>query len=192
MSSSQSDHKAVVRHEFTRQAAAYAANPLVADRSQLMRLVQAVRPQPQDRVLDVATGPGFVALAFAEAGCEVVGIDLTEAPLAIAEQTRQSRGLTNLRFQLADAEQLPFGGEAFDVVVSRFALHHCENPQRVMAEMGRVCRLQGLVAIEDLVVSEYPERAAYQNRFEQRVPGAVHRLWTRSRTALYRSPRSGG
>ena len=154
MSSSPSDHKAVIRHEFTRQAATYAANPLVADRSQLMRLVQAVRPRPQARVLDVATGPGFVALAFAEAGCEVVGIDLTEAPLAIAEQTRQARGLTNVRFQLGDAEQLPFGEEAFDVVVSRFALHHCENPQRVMAEMGRVCRSQGLVAIEDLVVSE--------------------------------------
>ena len=85
MSSSSSDHKEVVRQEFTHQAPAYAANPLIADRSQLIRLVQIVHPQPQDRVLDVATGPGFVALAFAEAGCEVVGIDLTEAPLAIAE-----------------------------------------------------------------------------------------------------------
>ncbi len=167
MSSSPSDHKAVIRHEFTHQAAAYAANPLIADRTHLVRLVQMVRPKPQDRVLDVATGPGFVALAFAEAGCEVVGIDLTEAPLAIAEQTRQSRGLTNVCFQLGDAEQLPFEEEAFDVVVSRFALHHCEDPQRVLSEMGRVCRSQGLVAIEDLVVSEYPERAAYQNRFEQ-------------------------
>src|SRR5260370_11941931 len=85
MSSSPSDHKAVIRHEFTRQAATYAANPLVADRSQLMRLVQAVRPRPQARVLDVATGPAFVALA-------------------IAEQTRQARGLTNWRFQLGDAD----------------------------------------------------------------------------------------
>src|SRR5260370_17067479 len=109
--------------------------PLVAERAQLMRLVQAVRPRPQARVLDVATGPGFVALAFAEAGCEVVGIDLTEAPLAIAEQTRQSRGLTNVCFQLGDAEQLPFEEEAFDVVVSRFALHHYEHPQRVLSEM---------------------------------------------------------
>src|SRR5260370_41285400 len=153
MSSSPSDHKAVIRHDFTHQEAACAANPLIADRTPLVRLVKMVRPKPQDRVLDVATGPGFVALAFAEAGCEVVGIDLTEAPLAIAEQTRQSRGLTNVCFQLGDAEQLPFGEEAFDVVVSRFALHHCENPQRVLAEMGRGCRSQGLVAIEDLVMS---------------------------------------
>ena len=199
MSSSSSDHKEVIRQEFMHQAQAYAANPLIADRSQLMRLVQLVRPQPQDRVLDVATGPGFVAIAFAEAGCEVVGIDLTEAPLAIAERTRQSRGLTNLRFQLGDAEHLSFGEEPFDIVVSRFALHHCEDPQRVIAEMGRVCHSQGLVAIEDLVVSEHPARAAYQNRFlaymralHQRVPGAVHQLWTGRRTGLYRSPGPDG
>jgi ubiquinone/menaquinone biosynthesis C-methylase UbiE len=88
MSSSPSDHKAVTRHEFTRQSAAYAANPLVADRSQLTHLVQAARPRPQDRILDVATGPGFVALAF-------------------AEQTRRSRGLTNVRFQLGMLNNFP-------------------------------------------------------------------------------------
>jgi len=59
MSSSPSDHKAVIRHEFTRQAAMYAANPLIADRSHLMRLVQMVRPRPQARVLDVAHRTGL-------------------------------------------------------------------------------------------------------------------------------------
>lgn len=167
MSSLSSDHKEVVRQEFTRQAQAYAANPLTANQSRLSRLVQAVRPQQHAHVLDVASGPGPVAMAFAEAGCEVVGIDLTEAPLAIAEQTRQARGLTNLRFQLGDAEHLSFGEQEFDIVVSRFALHHCEDAHRVLEEMARVCRALGLVVIDDLVVSEYPTRAAYQNRFEQ-------------------------
>ena len=167
MSTPSSDHKALVRHEFTQQAQAYAANPSIADHSRLIRLVQAVHPQPKAYVLDVATGPGYVARTFAQAGCEVVGLDLTEAPLALAEQMRQEQGLTNLRFQLGDAEHLPFGEQEFDIVVSRFAVHHCEDPQRVLAEMARVCRMQGLVVIEDLVVSEYPARAAYQNRFEQ-------------------------
>ena len=164
---SSSDHKAMIRQEFTQQAQAYAANPSIADHARLIRLVQAVQPQPGARVLDVATGPGYVAMAFAEAGCEVMGIDLTEEPLSIAEQKRQARGLTNLQFQLGDAEHLPFREQEFDVVVSRFALHHCEDPQRVLTEMARVCRIQGMVAIEDLVVSEYPARAAYQNSFEQ-------------------------
>jgi len=167
MSSLSSDHKEAVRQEFTRQAQAYAANPLTTNQSRLNRLVQAVQPHMNACVLDVATGPGLVAMAFAEAECEVVGIDLTEAPLAIAEQTRQARGLTNLRFQLGDAEHLPFDEQEFDIVVSRLALHHCEDAQRVLAEMARVCRSQGLVVIDDLVVSEYPARGEYQNQFEQ-------------------------
>jgi ubiquinone/menaquinone biosynthesis C-methylase UbiE len=161
------EHHALVRQAFTQQAQAYAATPSIADPNRLSRLVQAVRPHPRDRVLDVATGPGYVAMAFAEAGCQVIGIDLTEAPLALAEQMRQERGLTTLHFQLGDAEHLPFGEQEFDLVVSRFALHHCEAPQRVLAEMARVCCVQGLMVIEDLVVSEYLDRAAYQNQFEQ-------------------------
>ncbi len=117
-SSPSPDHKAVVRQEFTQQAQAYAASPLIANPDRLAALVQAVQPQPGTRVLDVATGPGHVAAAFAEAGCEVVGLDLTPAPLTIAEQMRAARGLTNLRFQLGAAEHLPFAEQMFDIVVS--------------------------------------------------------------------------
>jgi len=166
-SSPSPDHKAVVRQEFTQQAQAYAASPLIANLDRLAALVQAVQPQPGTRVLDVATGPGHVAAAFAEAGCEVVGLDLTPAPLTIAEQMRAARGLTNLRFQLGAAEHLPFAEQMFDIVVSRYAFHHCEDPQRVLTEMARVCHLQGTVVIQDLIVSELSARAAYQNRFEQ-------------------------
>ncbi len=161
------DHKETVRQEFTKQAQAYAMNPLIANPDRLAALVQAVHPKPGARVLDVATGPGYVAAAFAEVDCEVIGLDLTPAPLALAEQMRAARGLTNLRFQLGDAENLPFAEQTFDIVVSRYALHHCENPQDMLSEMARVCNLQGTVVIQDLVVSEFPARAIYQNRFEQ-------------------------
>lgn len=161
------DHKETVRQEFTQQAQAYAVNPVVTDPARLSQLVETVRPAPDARVLDVATGPGFVAMAFAEAGCEVVGLDLTAAPLAIAEQTRQQRGLTRLSFQVGDAERIPFDADTFDIVVSRLALHHWEHPQSVLKEMARVCRAGGLVVIEDLVVSAFPSRADYQNHFER-------------------------
>ena len=167
MPSSSPDHKDLIRQEFTRQAQAFAANPLMANPDRLTALVQAVQPQPGARVLDVATGPGYVAAAFAEAGCEVVGLDLTPAPLALAEQMREARGLTNLRFQQGDAEHLLFNEQSFDIVVSRYALHHCEDPRRVLSEMARVCRLTGTIVIQDLIASEFPVRAAYQNRFEQ-------------------------
>lgn len=160
------DHKAVVQQEFTRQAAAYAANPSVADRGRVARLVDAVAPAPDARVLDVATGPGYVAMGFAAVCREVVGLDLTAAPLQIADEKRQGQGVRNLRFMVGDAEQLPFEPGAFDVVVCRLALHHVENPRRVLGEMARVCRDGGTIAVEDLVASEHPDRAAYHNRVE--------------------------
>lgn len=159
------DHKEIVRESFTRQAEAYAASPAIYDRERLMRLVAAVAPRSTDRVLDVATGPGYLAMAFAERSGEVVGVDLTEAPLQIARRTASKRGVRNVKFQLSDADRLPFGDQEFDIVVSRLAFHHFENPGRVLKEMARVSL--GVVAIEDLAASEHPERAAYQNRFEQ-------------------------
>jgi protein-L-isoaspartate O-methyltransferase len=74
MSPSSSDHKDIERQEFTHQAQAYAASPMISAQDRLNRLVQLTRPRPQDHVLDVATGPGYVAMSFAEVGCEVVGI----------------------------------------------------------------------------------------------------------------------
>ncbi len=155
------DHNQVVREEFTRQAVAYAANPSIADPERIARLVQAVSPSADARVLEVATGPGYVAMGFAAVAREVVGIDLTEAPLAIAEQRRQEQGLHNVRFQLADAARLPFADGEFDVVVCRLAFHHFAQPPGMLSEMVRVCAPHGTVAVEDIVVSEHPARGAY-------------------------------
>src|SRR5215471_7375074 len=160
------EHNQVVREEFTRQATAYAANPVIADPERVARLVHTVRPTSGDRVLEVATGPGYVAMGFAAVARAVVGIDLTEAPLAIAEQRRREQGLHNVRFQLADAARLPFTDGEFDVVVCRLAFHHFAEPPRMLNEMVRVCTPRGTVAVEDIVVSEHPARGAYQNRFE--------------------------
>ena len=65
-------HKTKIREEFTRQASAYAATPSITDPERLRRLVEAVHPAAQAHVLDVATGPGYLAMAFAERCREVV------------------------------------------------------------------------------------------------------------------------
>ena len=116
------DHKAIVREEFTRQAEAYASAAVIADQDRLTRLIAAISPEVDERAIEVATGPGYVALALAAKCSEVIGIDLAEAPLKIAERTRQSRGVTNVSFRIADAEALPFADGEFDIAVCRFAL----------------------------------------------------------------------
>lgn len=162
-----SNHKNTVRDEFTKQATAYAANPSISDPERIARLVRTTDPPSEARVLDIATGPGYVAFGFADRCQEVVGVDLTEAPLEIAEQTRQEHGVDNTHFQKADAENLPFEESSFDVVVCRFAFHHLEHPSRVLQQMTHVCRPNGTVVVEDLVVSEHSHRGKYQNEFEQ-------------------------
>jgi SAM-dependent methyltransferase len=106
-------------------------------------------------------------MALAARCREVVGLDLTDAPLAIADRTRRDRGLTNVCFQAGDAENLPFGPAEFDLTVCRFAFHHFEDPARVLAQMALVCRTGGAIAVEDLYASETPERGAYWNAFER-------------------------
>jgi ubiquinone/menaquinone biosynthesis C-methylase UbiE len=166
-SAQQRDHKAVVREEFTRQANVYAAAPAITNEDRLSRLVTAISPDSNDRALEVATGPGYVAMALAARCGEVIGLDLTDAPLKIAERTRAARGLANVSFRAGDAEGLPFADGGFDIAVCRFAFHHFEAPERVLAEMCRVCRRGGTIAVEDLYASEIAARADYWNQIER-------------------------
>jgi ubiquinone/menaquinone biosynthesis C-methylase UbiE len=161
------DHKTIVREEFTRQADAYANASVISDQTRLQRLVAAIAPQGDERAIEIATGPGYVAMALAARCREVVGVDLTEAPLKIAERNRIQRGLTNVSFRTADAEELPFADGIFDIAVCRFAFHHFERPAKVLAEMRRVCRSAATIAVEDLYASELPDRAFYYNGFER-------------------------
>ena len=161
------EHDQTIRRAFTQQAAAYAANPNISDRARIARLIEAMDLQASDKVLEVATGPGYIALALGALVREVVGIDLTAAPLAIAERLRQQYGLANVRFETANALDLPFAAATFEAAVCRLAFHHFEAPQPVLQEMVRVCKSGGTVAVQDMVASEHPQRAAYHNRVER-------------------------
>jgi SAM-dependent methyltransferase len=132
-----------------------------------------------DLVLDVAAGTGHVARRLAPQVRTVVALDATGAML---EQGRE-HAPGNVLFVRGDAEQLPFLDESFDVVVTRFAIHHFEAPEDQLAEMRRVLRPGGRLAVADLVA--HPEAAATQNRFETlRDPSHVRMLELHELTAL--------
>ena len=159
-------HNEIVRESFTTQAKAFAANPWVSDEQRIARLVSAVRITGTERVLDIATGPGYIAEAFAKESREVLGMDLTEAMLAIARARTEEHGVKNISFRVGDVQNLPFDEGEFDVVVCRLALHHVQQPARVVSGMARVCRRNGMVLVEDIYASEHSARAAYQDRWE--------------------------
>ena len=180
-------HNEVVRESFTTQAEAFAANPWVKNEERIGRLVAAAHLRGNERVLDVACGPGYIAEAFARAAREAIGVDLTAAMLAIAEERTKTRGVSNVSFRIGDVQQLPFGDGEFDVAVCRLALHHMPEPAQVVREMARVCRVEGIVLVEDIYSSEHSERNEYQDRWEKlRDPSHVHTLPMSQHLKLFR------
>ena len=92
-----------------------------------------------DRVLDVCTGTGEMALAFASQGADVIGIDISRGMLARAARKRSHRKPTWLEM---NAITLPFKDDTFDISTISLALHHMPEATqcRVLAEMARVSR----------------------------------------------------
>jgi SAM-dependent methyltransferase len=157
---------------FTRQAAAFEdprLNRLFTTDSEW--LFERLPLNETDLVLDVAAGTGHVARRLAPRVRTVVALDATRAML---EQGR-AHAPPNVLFVHGDAAQLPFLDDSFDVVVTRFAIHHFEHPRTQVDEMRRVLRPGGRLAVADLVA--HPEAAATQNRLETlRDPSHVRML----------------
>ena len=136
-----------IQQQFRRQALAYERLASVTDAAALGRLVAVSDARANDRVLDVACGPAFLTMTFAERCAAVVGVDGTDVFLDHARALARERGLENLRFVLGDVARLPLAGESFDVCSCRAAFHHFPRPDVVLREMVRVTRPGGKLAI---------------------------------------------
>ena len=146
----------------------------------LQRLLQLAAPKGTERVLDVATGGGHTALAFAPFVAAVTAVDLTPRMLEVASAFAAERGATNVTFALADAERLPLPDGAFDLVTARIAPHHFADPREFVREVARVLAPGGLFLLDDNMAPEDDELDAFMNRFEKwRDPSHV-RAWKMS------------
>jgi SAM-dependent methyltransferase len=127
-------------------------------------LLEAAEVGRGDRVLDVATGPGYVAARAAERGSEAVGVDVARAMVALARERHPE-----LEFHQADAEALPFADGSFDAVVANFLVLHLGRPERAAAELSRVLVPGGRLA---LTAWDLPERARFLGVFLDAVAAA--------------------
>lgn len=101
---------------------------------------------PTSRVLDLACGSGNLALLTARAGCITSGVDLASNLVVQAQARARARQLT-IDFQEADLESLPYPEAHFEVVLSLFGLMFAARPDVATAEVMRVCRSGGLIAL---------------------------------------------
>lgn len=109
-------------------------------------IVEAARVRPGMCVLDIACGTGEPAISLAAllAGeGEVVGVDISPAPLKIAEERASQRGLSNARFEQANAHHLPFADNSFDCITSRLGVMFFSDLPRALGEMRRVLKPTG-------------------------------------------------
>jgi ubiquinone/menaquinone biosynthesis C-methylase UbiE len=109
---------------------------------------------PGGKVLDLGTGPGFVAIETArllrESGCRVVGLDLSAAMLELAAENAAAAGLNGmLAWREGDNKAMPFGDGEFDAIVSNDSLHHWEDPLPVFDEIARVLKPGGVCIVKD-------------------------------------------
>ncbi|MBC7453713.1 MAG: class I SAM-dependent methyltransferase [Massilia sp.] len=98
------------------------------------------------RVLDLGCGAGQIAIPAAQAGADVTAIDIASNLIEQGRQRALDAGVS-VRFEEADAEELPFADGAFDLVVSLIGAMFAPRPERVAAEMLRVCRPGGRLAM---------------------------------------------
>ena len=121
------------------------------------------RLRPTDVLLDVGAGPGTITADLAGRVAEVVGLDPAPAAVDAARELVASRGLTNVRIEVGDVYALDASTGTYDVVHAHQVLQHLADPVAALAEMRRVCRPGGLVAVRDAdyaTMTWFPETPA--------------------------------
>lgn len=163
----------LVREQFTRTAQVFGDYAVASRVGEAERLARMVKAASTDRAVDLACGPGTLALRFARHVRWICGLDLTAAILDRARNSASTDGLSNISLALGDAQALPFADRSLDIAVTSYSLHHVPDPARVIAEMARVLRPGGRVGVIDIIVPEDPRVADLNNRIE-RIRDASH------------------
>ncbi|MER6951342.1 class I SAM-dependent methyltransferase [Nonomuraea sp. NPDC000554] len=130
------------RRAWAGQAAAYARSFAELCAYPVARLLDAAEVQEGTRLLDVGTGTGNAALAACERGAKVTAVDAEPGMVAFAAQAAPT-----VDVRLAALPDLPFADDEFDAVVGNFVLNHVGRPRAALAELRRLTRPGGRIAV---------------------------------------------
>lgn len=147
-------HESVLRSHSWRRAANSAAYLLSSLRSDM-------------RILDIGCGPGTITadLAALVPEGDATGVDTGEEVLDQARRHAETRGLTNITFEVGMIHNLDYPDETFDVVHTHQVLQHCGDPIKALTEMRRVLKPNGILAARETdfsVSSWYPEYSYFK------------------------------
>jgi SAM-dependent methyltransferase len=160
------DHDKDLAQAFDSQAPKFEVAPVQSDPAALERLVQAAALPLGSLVLDAGCGPGLVSAALLAAGHRVVGVDLSREMIERARVRCARHGEKARFFQVSVYDQSLEALGPFDAALSRYVLHHVEDPLRFVRRQIELLRPGGILIVNDHLTDPDPAVAAHHNAIE--------------------------
>ncbi|TMQ71949.1 MAG: methyltransferase domain-containing protein [Candidatus Eisenbacteria bacterium] len=152
--------------QFGEHARQYAVSRAHLEGTTRVMLLERMEPVADETLLDIGSGPGPVAIAFAPYVARAVAYDAAPEMLVAARLAARRAAVANLETVRGDAHRLPFADRAFGLVTSRACPHHFTDIRAAVAEMARVLARGGRLGIADGTVPDDPEIDAFLNRLD--------------------------
>ncbi len=126
-------------------------NRQTQDSEHLNRILEFVKISEGMRILDLGTGSGYLSFPIAKNNpdCDVTGLDIVNTALESNRTRAEAKGIKNLSFVSYDGIDFPFDANTFDLVVTRYALHHFPDIEHSIGEVSRVLKSGGMLFISD-------------------------------------------
>lgn len=144
-------NKDTIRKAFTEQSYAFENDKMGFSKQEYLDYITSkIAPTKNDVVLEMAAGTCACGRTVARYVKNITCLDITPAMLSVGKSESEKMGLTNISFVVGDAAEIPFPNDSFDTVFSRLAFHHFPNTERPFAEMARVLKKGGKLALIDI------------------------------------------
>jgi len=168
---------AILKH-YQRVAGVPASGAPYPGEQEMRELVRLADPRGDERVLDVATGTGSVALAFAPHVSSVLGVDLSPAMLEIAEKARAASGHANVHFRLGEIGVLPLQEASYDIITCHNLLHYASDLHGLLSLLRRLLAAGGRLLIDEPLGSDDPVKRATLNAIMLRRDPGITQIWS--------------